>query len=1027
MLVRLQVLIVLTALAPAGWTQTTIQGDAQLVWEARLDVPVPTEDELVDAVLHEGVLYAVGESRDGKSSLLASATDAATGAELWSFVYDDGQAHAHTGRSIALSGGVLVVGGEREFGFFPGHAGLLIGLDPSDGSQLWVRELGAPSDPKNTTEVSFAKLVPSSTPGELIAAVHQEFISQFDPYDPANPDQLHRIDAATGESLSFEWVFNMTEIRELALSPDGSRLALAGRHKHVDQFGSFSWDYAVSCRSAVDGSAFWNTDLVTNIPQSAGEWAGGQCVAWSPSGERVLVGGGAATAQVNGLDAGDGSLLWSLGEPNFAAQQLEVDAQGRAVVAGERDGLLRVHAFDESTGLPIWSTSGESIDAVEDLLVDATSQRALVCVRQGSPVQSDHWSLLAWNSATGGLVWNSSVGPGDGKQDWARSLLPAEQAGQFWAVGSRYDSDNNVRGLLRQHALEDGALLLEVHVDQGLRAGDQLVERSLLAADASTLWCLGRAGWMKSNGGVDTFQYWLSASSTLDGSTLWVRTLDQPETAFGFADTLVEDPHAGRLFLGGALDAENGLVRAFDSATGVELWQSALDLLPGSEAILSLRPVPGANLVLAVGRVADGVHLHALDSLTGALLWTQSQPAASSGSELALRVRSDGGSAYLAYGVDLANPTVSDLLLLALDPLSGAVQWSQQLDSDGLSSSTDVDSLEDLLLSPDDAALYVYTRTFLPDGNNPGSATYRLDAATGAVQWTSTFSTPGVNDTLRPDRLALSPDGNTLYSLDVYWLIWGLQQTYLRLTALDATTGASLWTALHLTGALEAENAAGLEPSADGESVLVVGGAGLDDPNQDGLTAAYDADTGEFLWSASLAGAADAPEPTRGLAILPDGRRALVASQSALDPSQRDLVLSAYALPTLTAVPSELSLAAGGTQSFDLSGGLAQAGQTGFLLGSLSGTSPGIDLGSGQLLPLNYDAYTAFTASTPNTALLSGSLGPLDADGHREATLSLPAGTTPALAGLQLHHAWVAFDLNGLSLVSHAVGLDLLP
>ena len=131
----------------------------------------------------------------------------------------------------------------------------------------------------------------------------------------------------------------------------------------------------------------------------------------------------------------------------------------------------------------------------------------------------------------------------------------------------------------------------------------------------------------------------------------------------------------------------------------------------------------------------------------------------------------------------------------------------------------------------------------------------------------------------------------------------------------------------------------------------------------------------------------------------------------------------------LEATPDTLSLTAGGTQAFDLTAGSDRAGDLYFLLGTLSGTSPGLSAAPGEVLPLNLDAYLLFTLANPNTALLQTTLGFLDGSGGGQAALALPPGGAPALAGSTANHAYVAFDPATLdvTLVSNAVSLALLP
>lgn len=124
-----------------------------------------------------------------------------------------------------------------------------------------------------------------------------------------------------------------------------------------------------------------------------------------------------------------------------------------------------------------------------------------------------------------------------------------------------------------------------------------------------------------------------------------------------------------------------------------------------------------------------------------------------------------------------------------------------------------------------------------------------------------------------------------------------------------------------------------------------------------------------------------------------------------------------------------LSLSAGGQQVLQLDAGPHRAGDPYLLLGSASGTQPGTPLP--VHLPLNFDDYTVFTLVSANAPPLSASFGVLDETGRCATTMTVPPGSNPNLAGLQLHHAYVVFDLPlGAPLVdlaSNAVALALVP
>ncbi|MDF1800695.1 MAG: hypothetical protein P1V81_16080, partial [Planctomycetota bacterium] len=120
-----------------------------------------------------------------------------------------------------------------------------------------------------------------------------------------------------------------------------------------------------------------------------------------------------------------------------------------------------------------------------------------------------------------------------------------------------------------------------------------------------------------------------------------------------------------------------------------------------------------------------------------------------------------------------------------------------------------------------------------------------------------------------------------------------------------------------------------------------------------------------------------------------------------------DLVHVASSGEALSADVELLSTSTGGTQNLTLDAGPDHAGASYILLGSLTGTKPGLTL-DGVNVPLNVDAYFLATLTNPSLAVLSGALGLLDAQGRATAQVIVPTGF-PAGVGLTAHHAFVLF------------------
>ncbi|MAE75870.1 MAG: hypothetical protein CMJ85_03250 [Planctomycetes bacterium] len=100
-----------------------------------------------------------------------------------------------------------------------------------------------------------------------------------------------------------------------------------------------------------------------------------------------------------------------------------------------------------------------------------------------------------------------------------------------------------------------------------------------------------------------------------------------------------------------------------------------------------------------------------------------------------------------------------------------------------------------------------------------------------------------------------------------------------------------------------------------------------------------------------------------------------------------------------------LSLSCGGTQQMFLRPGVAYANQIFLMMGTASGTSPGVQVGALRV-PINPDLYSAMLLANPNS-FVSPSVGLFGSDGSARSRFWLPPNLDPALKNLVLHHAFV--------------------
>jgi parallel beta-helix repeat protein/predicted outer membrane repeat protein len=114
----------------------------------------------------------------------------------------------------------------------------------------------------------------------------------------------------------------------------------------------------------------------------------------------------------------------------------------------------------------------------------------------------------------------------------------------------------------------------------------------------------------------------------------------------------------------------------------------------------------------------------------------------------------------------------------------------------------------------------------------------------------------------------------------------------------------------------------------------------------------------------------------------------------------------------------------GGTVNFILNGGLNNAGRNYHVLGSITGTIPGILLPGGKAtLPLNWDIFTNIIIPLINTTVFKNFMGTLDGQGSGTAQLNLPPA--PGAAGTTMYFAYALN--NPWNFVSNPVGIEIVP
>lgn len=1005
---------------PSAAQTLQLEAPAQLAWQSRFDVSVPAKDVALASASDGGLIYATGYSIAGAPQLRTVAFDSASSTTLWDHTFGAGSDAETIGLGISAapgSGRVFVRGAVRPA---PGLRlkGGLVAYSAASGQVLWNRTLTSGASSSYDERVTALAVSADGARVFVTVGADPDALGIFPAGAPNMPARLMALNAATGATLWEQALVNTQGARQLLLSADQTRLFVTGAAYVGNVYTGISSITTAEARQATNGALLWQRLLGTSSPGLVG----GRDLALSADGQTLHVCAEHAAVQVTALATGNGATQWSFGQPGFGAWRGLGLPQGGLAVAGRLSSDLAVKRLN-TAGAPIWEQAYPENATPVRLLSDAAGGRLLLSGVSWFAVQDGQRSVRALDPTSGALLWSRSVGLGNGAQELGGdlALLPGDELA---SVGSLYQPTTDQSFQIERLRLSDGALLA-VQAYDGQTSSDQSVVDMQLSSAGDRLISIGSAGEKLglSTPSWNPKQGWIQAQSSATGQSLWSHNFPQTGTAPTAPTALRVDAGGSQVFVAGSQDGERHFTAALDAGTGALQWQVTDDLWPNTpEQVYDL--ASGGPFVFASTFNPSVYQVSARNKQTGALVWRYTSPPADLASTPKLISSPDGTRLYLIGASQGQQGSFTDVLVVCLDAQSGGPVWVQQFDPTGQQEFWDHDDVAAAALSADGSGLFLVG---ISTANAQFQSAYlcvRLDALTGQVQWHNQVLRPGIQN-LYPRDLALAPDGSRLYVVGMEVLSPMFPSLRgLTVLGLEAASGQVVFEqGLESGFDLDATD---LRIDADGSKGYALGWLANDSWNQEVRFTAFDGQSGARLWGGSLTSPVGTPEHARRGLQSADGERLWIAAQSGGPGSYRDLTVLAIDLPELTAFPGSLSLSAGGSQQFDLSGHGAQGNAVALLLGSLSGTSPGLPLTTG-LLPLNPDAYFTLTLTAPNQPPLSGSLGLLSPSGHREASLNLPPGTLPALAGATLHHAWVALQGADISLISNPVPLALLP
>ncbi|MFG1708287.1 S8 family serine peptidase [Nonomuraea sp. M3C6] len=301
--------------------------------------------------------------------------------------------------------------------------------------------------------------------------------------------------------------------------------------------------------------------------------------------------------------------------------------------------------------------------------------------------------------------------------------------------------------------------------------------------------------------------------------------------------------------------------------------------------------VSGVSYGTSPGMLSPQIATVAYDAATGAEVWSKGYtgPGKSYDEPMAIEVSPDGGKLFV-HGVSTGtDDTGNDAVTIAYDTATGAELWVTRYNGPVNGS----DSGWGLEVSPDGKSVYVTGMAAMAEPGKEDYYTISYNADTGARTWIAYFDGPG-GATDEGRVLKVTPDGSKLIVTGQSQGEPGTGLTNWGTVAYNAATGEQLWSAQHNGPANGSDIPSAMEVAADGKAVFVTGASSDPKTETDWATIAYDTTTGKEIWTDRYDGPAHSSDNPQDITLAPGGGKLYVTGNTDGEGTRSDYTTIAY-------------------------------------------------------------------------------------------------------------------------------------
>lgn len=405
-----------------------------------------------------------------------------------------------------------------------------------------------------------------------------------------------------------------------------------------------------------------------------------------------------------------------------------------------------------SANAPLWTTKLSTDDSAGTKVTVSPDGSAVFAIGEATAHHTTHGLLVAYNSTTGALLWQSTE-TDDGSY---YSITVSPDSSTVYVTGEGHPAGTTTPlALTVAYDASTGAILWTQAVGKVGRGaqGNSIT----VAPDGSAVYVTGHQTCVKPAANC----YLTVAYNATTGASLWTEEVSND----GDAQSIAVAPDGSAVYVTGGA-SPNGRAHseystvAYNAATGATIWTA--DYAPAVNAYATSVAVSGSTVfVTGYALPTESTRSErtvAYAASSGTQTWEQPLSVNPLGLSGSLAVSPDGATVYLSADIGMG-PNNGSYATVAYGAATGTQLWKAIYTGHGGTPSG-------LAVSPDGSTVYVTGNgASAPSTGHPSEPQYTTlayNAATGAEVWVRHFGDAAAGSSFG-FSVAVSPDSSTVY------------------------------------------------------------------------------------------------------------------------------------------------------------------------------------------------------------------------------------------------------------------------